>query len=805
MNTTKRFLGLFLAVSLILCVAVSFAACSITIPDYTEEEDDAPATECTHVEGCTCNLEGTPDDGTEDDEENKEEEGTTPTVPNPTEPAKVNYTVMVINTKGAVVSGVKVHVGSTGSKTEAPKTTDANGLAVFTLTESSSYFAQINELPADTYDTDDVIGYRQIAFNNNNVAVLVVEEAVEYKVSVWGPVFADIPVTVYEMDGEEIADEPFIEDVATDENGELTLMLREGKKYQIIIFPETPVYSTKPAISVVVGEDGNYSADFFTEVERDGTAEWPYLLEENDIDLYVAADTKVETWYATYIDTNATLVVNNALATVKIGDDVIAAEEGADSVVVALDAYSGMYGDITFAICYDNTAADEETTAVDVEIAAAITYPLGSKSNPIVVESLADIPTVTVEGGENNVVYYEWIATYGGELIVSWDNPNGFVSVDSVDPYGWSGYYSDPYDGYCVVTVKAGHVVTLEIGTEGSFDDKGVDTPAPAGDITIDATMFVTYDVVLNDANGAPVADFMLEVMDEYGMVIASAYTDMFGRASFKLEEGYYTVAAYEWDVPAGYKCSAETLLANEITVPYFYEFPSSDPTTPSIYDPSEYGYVYADLSAGKTGYFLARGIMGKMLIVDGVNADTVLTLGYVDENGEWVVTATATAVGEEQYGRISIEIPMDPMALLPQMAETRFAITNGSEDDLELYINDETVSLYEGEGTYWMPYVLPEAGDHVASAPMYNSVYFTYTVTEAGTLTVTTPDGFYNVTIDKAGEAIAESWPNFEGTPAQTISANVAAGDVVLLVFATTNGAAEDINFTLTFTATAA
>ena len=302
--------------------------------------------------------------------------------------------------------------------------------------------------------------------------------------------------------------------------------------------------------------------------------------------------------------------------------------------------------------------------------------------------------------------------------------------------------------------------------------------------------MFVTYDVVLNDANGAPVADFMLEVMDEYDTVIASAYTDMFGRASFKLEEGYYTVTAYKWDVPSGYKCSAETLLANEITVPYFYEFPSSDPTTPSIYDPSEYGYVSFDLAAGKTGYFLARGIIGKMLVIEYVNADTVLTLGYVDENGEWVVTATATAVGVEQYGQItytlSIEIPDDPMALLPQRVETRFAITNGSEEE-DIYDASSYITSLPGEpdGTDANPYILTSNQNSLSVTLAENQwVYYKYTAVAAGSLEIAAP--FSTTKSITIVNETANADAVFLNGATEAVTVNFAEGDVIMIIFAT-------------------
>lgn len=788
MNTMKRFLGIILAVSLIFCVAISFASCSITIPDYTEEEDKAPATECTHVDGCTCNLGG--------EEEDDEDETPAPITPAPTTPAKVNYTVMVVNTKGVVVPGVKVHVGAANGKTEAPKTTDANGLAVFTLTEGNGYYAQINELPEYTYENDDVVGFAKVSFDNYNVAVIEVDQAVEYTVSVWGDVVEGISVSVYEKDGTE----PVAEGV-TDENGEFVAMLREGFEYAIFAYVQEPVYiEAVMPMEITVGEDGVYGCEVWTSVERDGSEAWPYILEENTIYAYVPADETMETWYSVRAGENDTLTVNNPLATVKIGDTVISAEDGADSVVVALGEYAE-YGVVTFAICYNNVAADEETTTEDVEFKATVAGPAGSFGNPIIVDSLADIPTVSVEGGENSVVYYAWVADTDCELIVKWDNADAIVNITSYTDF--DSRTSDAYDGYAIVSVKAYDTVKFEIGTEGSYDADWNYIPAPAGDINVECFKYITYEVVLNDADFNIVANAVVEVMDEYGVVIASACTDMLGRASFKLLEGAYTVTAGFDYVPSGYKCSAAELIAGEVAYPYFYEFPSSDPSSPSPAAPGDFGYLLIDLLAGKTGYFVTRGQAGKMLVIEGVNADTVLSLGYYDfETEEWVVTETIAAVGVEEYGwityTISVLLPEDPNAFIPAMAENYFAITNGSDEDIQFAIAYESVGRYEGGGSFFDPYILPEAGDHVADVPMYNSAVFKYTATETGTLTVTTPDGAYNVTIEIDGEVVGTTWPEFEGTPAQSVSVSVEADAVVMISIQTTNGMEAEVNFTL-------
>lgn len=169
----KKLLALLLVIVMLFSVATVFAGCedsgkkkkSSSSRDDDDEDDE--------------------DDEDEEDEDDKKDDETTapegdPTDPEPTDPEPTDppvvlspYTIYVVDEAGNPVSGVKVQICDDANLCKAPKTTNADGVAVYEDQELGNYKAQLTKLP-EGYEVDDMDAY--YVFGNETEVTIVIRE-----------------------------------------------------------------------------------------------------------------------------------------------------------------------------------------------------------------------------------------------------------------------------------------------------------------------------------------------------------------------------------------------------------------------------------------------------------------------------------------------------------------------------------------------------------------------------------------------------------------------------------------------------
>ncbi len=179
--------------------------------------------------------------------------------------------------------------------------------------------------------------------------------------------------------------------------------------------------------------------------------------------------------------------------------------------------------------------------------------------------------------------------------------------------------------------------------------------------------------------------------------------------------------------------------------------------------------------NTSETFYFSVRGGYGKYLVVE--NADAEVTLdGRVytpDEDNKITV-------------RVASEDTMDQILI---------TVANKSADGQEI-----TVQLFADPGTAENPFQAQIGQSYTAHVVGEHSVYYLWTATADGTLTVTSTSGINSITLFNM-ETSRMSGPT-EG--AQTLSLDqIKAGDVIRIQVDTSTQATEpenDVEFTLSF-----
>ncbi len=224
----------------------------------------------------------------------------------------------------------------------------------------------------------------------------------------------------------------------TDETGKCTLTLTEGE-YTVSISTETLPSGYLPDDSrLTVSAD---VTDYVLKVSNNnpnGTADRPFPIVEETTTVTVPAGASY-----TYVMFNAmdrTLKIENTTLTVTYkGTDYVPDESGNISVPLTNESPRDP-GYFTLV----------NTTDADVEATVTIESTPGSMNNPFVVESLGEDITATVP--KEAMVYYKWIATKTGVLMVTCESQANHISMTNMTNSTVSYFTNGTYCEYLNVT-----------------------------------------------------------------------------------------------------------------------------------------------------------------------------------------------------------------------------------------------------------------------------------------------------------------------------------------------------------------
>ncbi len=756
MNTMKKILMLALAMTLLVCVALSFASCNLIGNSGDHSDEHCPA-------DCECR---------EDDKASIPEGHHCPAdcecrlgdIGVSTEPAKLTYLVVVRDDQGKIVSGVDVKLSNrNGDATlSQDKTTDSTGVITFPLVQSS-WIVNVTNAPVG-YNFD---GAQKYYFNADGVCEIVLEKAVGYTFvakSAYGEKLAveGIFASLYAWD-EEIGwyDESVaVAEGTTDANGAVTLEAPAGK-YMVVFYVNETSYASEVYIDVA-------SDVYEVEVlDYEGSVNNPIFSMGSE--LYIDLELGAEKWYAIEWAAGKTLTIEDPDVYVIYNEENYLPVEG--KIEITFDALADGE-EAVLAIGYASEAEDAEEFK---SITATVLAPLGSMDNPIILNDISELPAaISLEANAaGNEIYYKWTPTFSGRLFLLCDNENNFITIQC------GNYASEGEEGAAVINCDflEGVDTTICVSAVSGWDYVAAElaiTPVIYGKYTVDVFGF--------DGNG--LAGETVTITDAEGNVVATLTTDLNGSAETYLPLAAYTIAS---TVPAGYTSGSYELATGD-TYAFFYA------SAYALGEPQEIvtklgtitGYQF-DLAAGEFRYYTTR--------VDG-------DYKFKIENAPMTMKITYNGMDyfPNRIGTIEVDFTADPM----NRGKVDFTITN---TDTEYALSAIATLESALPGLTWADPIEITEGEYVAnfdySVYTDGAIYHIYTATEDGVLTITTTNSEALIIVGYdpyAGDELNVS----ESNP-MVITVNVTAGEMINIdVGAISSVDVADIAFTVSFTPSA-
>ncbi len=760
MNTMKKILMLVLALSLLVGVTLSFASCELeglipgtgegTAPgtdDGTEPgTDDEPQvpdgyhcpTDCTCREGlvdpdhyhcpddCVCKLEQ----------------------PAPT-PTDVTYIVIVRDTQGGLVEGAKV-VMSNGTTT-IEKTTDATGTLTFNLAQGT-WNAFVTSAPAG-YDYDPATKYE---FTTDGICAIELGKPVGYTFSLksaYGEQLAveGVLVSLYAYD-EELGlydTEAAVAEDLTNAEGLVTLEVVPGK-YLAQFFVEGDSYVDEVYIDVV---DNIYDVEV---LDREGTINNPiYATYGSELWIENVANGS-EKWV--YVSGGKTLVINDADAYVKIGDDTYAPDENG---IITVELEGTNWDEILIAVGYSSDAEDAEESKI---VTGTFVYPEGTRDNPIILDDIADLTKVTLEADpDGNEIWYTWTPNYSGRLFLLCDHANNYVVLECGSKASESGQ-GLPFTS---VDFIAGLDVDICVSAVEGWD-------YVAAELEFEAVVYAKYAIKVTDIEDAAAPNEKVTVTDADGNVVAIAYTDFTGKAEVALPAGQYNVKA---TAPDGYTTNVASLGADatEVTL------------TPARWNLNEFanedGTAYEFELDAKQCYHI-EGRVGGVQIFTLTGAEELKVV--YNEN-------TYTA---DENGNISIVMVSGGFGQLANIDiynnGTNYVVANATFVPYPGVSPESPIKLELGN-TY-----TAEIGEYASMG----CIFYSFKATEDGTLKITTASNLASVTINNYTTGV---YGEAQDAPAETsveapfvVEYDVAIGDELEIIMGVNDWVDANIEFTV-------
>ena len=317
----------------------------------------------------------------------------------------------------------------------------------------------------------------------------------------------------------------------------------------------------------------------------------------------------------------------------------------------------------------------------------------------------------------------------------------------------------------CLFAVIAMLLVALVACGSNQTTETGPDESNSTTPVTVIETEkpIQKVDVVLKvqDQDGNPVSDAVITLIPVQETVESATLTaDNEGTMSVSLPVGEYTV---RFDVLPEFVLGIETPLTVS---------PEMEPVTLTVTDNTPNGsedrpYVITDdtttvtVPAGTTYHFTLFGGNNRTLTVENPHAE---------------ITYKETVYQPNETGRIEIrmstENPRDP---------SFFALTNTGSEDCEM-----TVIILSDPGAMDNPIAVEALGVTItATVPQEGMVYYKWTATASGTLTVTSNDAINNISLNNLTTSQVSNFT--EGRESETLV--VAEGNEITIVVSVLGG----------------
>ena len=300
---------------------------------------------------------------------------------------------------------------------------------------------------------------------------------------------------------------------------------------------------------------------------------------------------------------------------------------------------------------------------------------------------------------------------------------------------------------------------------------EGVTTEAPA-DVPA-AKVVVTLTV--KDQDGNPMAEAVLTILpaSEEGES-ATLTADNEGTVTVTLPEGEYTV---RFDVLPEYVLGIDTKITvkagmEPVALEVMDNTPNGSEERPFVINEDS---LTVTVPAGETYHFTLFGGYNRTLHVTDAGAEILFRdQTYApDENGSIAV-------------RIVTDSPRD---------HAYVALTNKSGDTREI-----TLTLVSDPGAMDNPIVIETLGEAItANVPQDGMVYYRWTATAAGKLTVTSADAINNISLNNLANSKVTDFTN----GAESVTLEVAEGDTVTVVVSVIGGDKQAETNPVTFTLT--
>ena len=318
---------------------------------------------------------------------------------------------------------------------------------------------------------------------------------------------------------------------------------------------------------------------------------------------------------------------------------------------------------------------------------------------------------------------------------------------------------------YFLIAGLAILLVTACACTGGTSDATTPDTP-PATDAPTETptdTPVVKVDVTLTvqDQDGKPMAESVVTILPANGEGESATLTaNDQGVITVTLPEGEYTV---RFDILPEYVLGIDTTISVKTGMePVVLEVTDNTPNgtveRPFVVNEDT---LTVSIPAGVTYNFTLFGANNRTLTLTDAGAEIIFkdTTYTPDENGLISV-------------RMSTDSPRD---------HAFFAVTNKSGDEREFHI-----TILSDPGAMDNPIVIENLGENITvNVPKDGMIYYKWTATTAGTLTVTSTDTINNISLNNLTTSRVTDFT--QGS--ETASIPIAEGDVITVVVSTIGG----------------
>lgn len=306
--------------------------------------------------------------------------------------------------------------------------------------------------------------------------------------------------------------------------------------------------------------------------------------------------------------------------------------------------------------------------------------------------------------------------------------------------------------------------------------DTAAPTEAPTEAPTQPAVEKVSVTLVIKDQDGnvMPEAVITLLPADEAGES-ATLTANEEGSITVSLPEGDYTV---RFDILPEYVLGIDAPLTvtagmEPVVLEVTDNTPNGSTERPFVINEDT---ITLTVPAGVTYNFTLFGGYNRTLTVKDAGVEVI----YKDE-----------AIAPDANGEIAVRIVTDS-----PRDHAYFALTNKSGDTREI-----TVTIVSDPGTMDNPIVIETLGEAItANVPQDGMVYYKWTATAAGTVTVTSADTINNISINN----LTTSQVSDFSAGGETVSLTVSQGDEITVVVSVIGGdkqaETQPVTFTVSF-----